>query len=95
VKNTSINDVAEKRLVLINSIISLGEVIITDRLHCSIISLLMGKPHVMLNEKYNKIQNTRETALKNKPDCSSDKIMEYYANDIEEAIIKAINLLNH
>lgn len=92
-KYNSINELPRKRLDLVNRIISQGQVVVTDRLHASIISLLMGKPHVMLNEMYRKVQNTRETAFRNKPDCESGKILGFYVDDIEEAIEKAIELV--
>lgn len=69
--NSSIylNKLMEQRKLLINKIISQGKVIITDRLHVSIYSVLLGKPHVIVDEKYKKIFNTRETAFYNKDEC--------------------------
>lgn len=72
---------------------SRGRVVITDRLHASIMSLLIGRPHVMINEKYKKVQNTRESAFMGKSECSEDNLRGYYANTIEEAVDKAIALL--
>lgn len=73
---------------------SQGRVIISDRLHASIMSVLMGKPHVIINEKYKKIYNTRESAFYGISECSPDNLRGYYANNVEEAIDIAISILN-
>ena len=67
--------------------------IITDRLHASLMSLLIGRPHVILNDKYKKVENTREAAFMDKPECSEENLRGYYANTIEEAVEKALWLL--
>lgn len=38
-----------------------GRVVITDRLHGHLLSLLLGLPHVILPDRHGKIANTRET----------------------------------
>jgi exopolysaccharide biosynthesis predicted pyruvyltransferase EpsI len=81
------------RVELVNEVMSQGRVIITDRLHASIASVLMGKPHVMLNEKYKKVMNTREVAFKDKPECADTYVQGYYVDTIEQSIDKAIDLL--
>lgn len=86
-------DLPEHRTCLGNEIISQGRVVITDRLHASLMSLFIGRPHVMLNDKYKKVQNTREAAFMDKPECSNENLNGYYANTIEEAVEKALWLL--
>ena len=81
------------RVRLCNSILSQARVIITDRLHVSVLCVLMGKPHVMINDKYKKVQNTRETAFRNKPECSDDNLRGYYVENINQAVDKALWLL--
>lgn len=76
-----------------NKILSRGRLIITDRLHVSIFSLLLGRPHVILNDRYKKVQNTRDTAFGDKPECTEENVNGYYAESIDEAIDKAIALL--
>ena len=90
----TLNQLATKRLILVNKILSQGRVIITDRLHASIMSVLMGKPHVIINEKFKKIYHTRESAFYGKLECSPDYLRGRYANNVEEAIDIAISLLN-
>lgn len=94
VKFLSLPDLARQRTTLVNEILSGGRVIITDRLHASVMSVLMGKPHVMMNEKYKKVQLTREAAFADKPECSQENLRGYYANSMEEAIDKALWLLD-
>ena len=89
----SLKDLPKKRTAIANKILSKGRVIITDRLHSSILSLLMGKPHVIVQDKYKKIMNTREAAFRGKTECNSEYIRGYYVNSIEEAIDTAIRLL--
>lgn len=67
--------------------------IITDRLHASLMSLFIGRPHVMVNDKYRKVQNTREAAFMAKPECTEENLRGYYANSIDEAVDKAISIL--
>lgn len=93
VKNKGVEKLAAARVDLGNDILSQGRVIITDRLHVSIMSLLMGKPHVMVNEKYGKVRNTRETAFENKTECSEQNLNGFYVENIQEAIEKAIEMI--
>lgn len=88
------DELASGRLDLVNQIISQGKIVITDRLHASIMSVLLGKPHVIINEKYNKILNTRRAAFEGRPECSSDFIRGYYADGIEQAVLIAQAMLD-
>lgn len=51
---------AEQRLARGVRQISRGEIIITDRLHVHIVSLLLGKPHAALDNSYGKISGFRD-----------------------------------
>ena len=88
-----VDKLAAARVELGNDILSQGRVIITDRLHVSLLCLLMGRPHVILNEMYKKVENTRETAFAGKPECTQKNLLGFYVNSIEEAIDKAIWIL--
>lgn len=72
---------------------STGRVVITDRLHASLMSLFIGRPHVMINDLYKKVQLTRESAFMGKPECSEENVRGYYVNNIEEAVEKALWIL--
>ena len=54
----------------------------------------MGKPHVIINEKYKKILYTRKAAFEGKPECSSEYLKGFYANNIGEAINMAKSILD-
>lgn len=53
----------------------------------------MGRPHVVVDETYKKIRNTRETAFEGKSECTDDNVSGYYASSIAEAIDKAVWIL--
>ena len=54
-----LKELSESRRLLINKIMSQAKIVVTDRLHASIYSLLIGKPHIVVDDKYKKIFNTR------------------------------------
>jgi exopolysaccharide biosynthesis predicted pyruvyltransferase EpsI len=89
-----IDDFTLRTADLANKIISQGRVIITDRLHASIYSLLIGKPHVIVDEAFKKIYNTRENAFKGKPECGEEFIRASYAKDVDDAYAKAVEMLH-
>ena len=71
-----------------------GRVLITDRLHASILAFLLHKPHVYLNQFYGKISATREVAFSASEKCRNRIDMKYdSAVNLEEAVIKAVQLL--
>lgn len=73
------------------SMVSTGTVIVTDRLHASILAFLMGKPHIFIDQMYKKIEYTREVALSTSTSCKSSSYDS--AKDLKEAISKAKSLL--
>ena len=80
-----------KTLGLLNT----GRVIVTDRLHGSIFAFLMNKPHVIIDQSYNKITNTREVAFGVSTSCSDNKKLRYEkASSLEEAVSIASDMLN-
>jgi exopolysaccharide biosynthesis predicted pyruvyltransferase EpsI len=56
--------VAEQRLLRGRRTLGCGKVVITDRLHGHILSLLMGIPHVVLDNNYGKVSSFYETWTK-------------------------------
>jgi pyruvyl transferase EpsO len=86
-------ELKHNRLNLVNELLSQGVVIITDRLHASIFSLLIGKPHIIINDKYKKIVNTRQAAFSNKNECESRYLNEFYVENPEEAVQLAVKIL--
>ena len=71
-----------------------GKVLVTDRLHSSILAFLMHKPHVYVDQMYGKIRKTREVAFDASKKCSDREEMKYdEAENIEEAVVKAARML--
>ena len=71
-----------------------GRVLITDRLHASILAFLLHKPHVYVDQMYGKITRTRDVAFKASEKCRNIKEMKYrIANNLEEAVEMAEDLL--
>jgi len=78
------------------SYISLGKVLITDRLHGSIFGFLAYKPHVYLENSYKKVSLTREVAFNSSGVCRDQSLMHYdAASGMEDALRKAIGMLDN
>ncbi len=92
-ETSKLRELKDFRLNLVNKLLSKGKVIITDRLHASIFSLLIGKPHIIINDKYKKIVNTRQAAFSNKAECESRYLNEFYVDNPDKAVKKAIKIL--
>ena len=95
--NSSSQDYLEQmsaqREKLINKIMSQSRVVITDRLHASIYSLLIGKPLIIVDEKYKKIFNTLEAAFHGKQECDKQFLSYSYATDPMDAVRQAVSTL--
>ncbi len=88
-----VKQLAKDRLTLVNNIVSQGKVIVSDRLHVGIYSVLIGKPHVIVDERHKKIYNARQGAFYDKPECNEEFIRARYAADPMDAIKIAIEFL--
>jgi len=75
------------------NLLALGKVIVSDRLHCSILALLMHKPHVFIEQSYGKISNTRNTAFHVSDHCTNRNLKFQQASDLVDAIDSAIKFL--
>lgn len=72
--------------------LSRAKVIITDRLHCSIMSLLMGKHHIYIDNSYHKLEQSRQLALSHET-CTEENVHGFKATDMDEAVEMAIKRL--
>ena len=71
-----------------------GKVLITDRLHASILAFLLHKPHIYLEQMYGKISKTREVAFQASEKCRNKEEMKYdEAHSLEEAVLMAAILI--
>eukprot|EP00761_Pharyngomonas_kirbyi_P000078 gb/GECH01000078.1/.p1 GENE.gb/GECH01000078.1/~~gb/GECH01000078.1/.p1 ORF type:complete len:385 (+),score=43.19 gb/GECH01000078.1/:1-1155(+) len=68
------------------SMLSRGRVVISDRLHGHLMSLLMGIPHVVLSNNYHKVDGMLHTWTGNSP-------ITYKANNVEQAVAIAYQVL--
>ena len=76
------------------SMISSSRVVITDRLHASILAFLLHKPHIYLEQSYGKIRLTRELAFNTSVHCQDRHKLRYnQAEDIREAVDLAVKML--
>ena len=74
---------------------SSSRVVITDRLHASIFAFLLHKPHVYLDQSYDKIRRTREVAFNRSEHCQDRKKLRYdQAQDMVQAISLAKEMLD-
>lgn len=73
-------------------VLSRAKIVVTDRLHGSILSLLMGKYHVYVENTYRKLEETRTMALSHET-CTAENLHGFKAKDMEEAVAMALNLL--
>ena len=70
--------IARARLARGLRLLGRGQVVVTDRLHGHILSLLMGVPHVALDTRYGKVKSFHTTWTKASP-------ITYWADSPEEA----------
>eukprot|EP00041_Stephanoeca_diplocostata_P005456 m.62321 g.62321 ORF g.62321 m.62321 type:complete len:724 (-) comp15794_c0_seq2:642-2813(-) len=71
-----------------------ASVIVTDRLHGSILAFLMNKPHVYLDQVNHKLTRTREVAFRSSVACRRRDILRYTdGTNIDDAVGKAVTLL--
>ena len=87
----------EKMLKGATSLLSHGKVVVTDRLHASIMSLLLGLDHVMVEQSYGKIHQTRAVALGVSKACSEPAVTSHFAeySSLADALAKAVAMLRH
>ena len=71
-----------------------GKVLITDRLHASILAFLLHKPHVYVDQMYGKIRRTRAVAFTVSEKCRNREEMKFdEAENFEQAVEKAGKML--
>ena len=74
--------------------LSSGKVLITDRLHSSILAFLLHKPHVYLDQMYGKSTQTRKVALEASSNCENSTILKFdQAVTVTEAVQKAVKMI--
>lgn len=78
------------------STVSIGELIVTDRLHGAILAFLLGKTVIYIDNSYKKLASVFNTAFRNKESCADTKTfglfeaMDIHPRDLEHFIIKLL-----
>ena len=73
---------------------SSARVVITDRLHASILAFLLHKPHVYLDQSYGKIRLTREVAFNISTFCQDNHRLRFaQAEHIRQAVSLAVEIV--
>jgi exopolysaccharide biosynthesis predicted pyruvyltransferase EpsI len=85
----------ERRTNLANKVISLGKVVITDRLQISILCILLGKPHILVDDLTNNMIEMRDYAFVDKSECKPHYLNSFDSNDPRDAVLKAVQILNN
>jgi len=65
---------------------SKARIIVTNRLHSSILAFLLNKPHIVIGNTYGNVKGTRDLAFNGLNSCAEDVIQGFYAADMQEAI---------
>jgi len=85
----------EKQLGSAVAMFTASTVIITDRLHASILAFLMNKPHVYLDQSTRKVSRTRLVSFRQSIACKDAKLLKYAAaENLQQAVRQALRFLN-
>lgn len=93
-KDQSIEAMVSYRTQLGNSMLSRGRVIISDRLHASIMATLIDRPVVYIDNNYRKLTRVRSSLADHFPECTDAVLNAYYAPDIEAAVEIAAKIIS-
>jgi len=86
-RGSDIKEISYKHLMIGLKHLSRGKVIISDRLHAHILSVLLGKPNVMIDNSYKKVSSFHNTWTP-----SVENVL--FASNVTDAIEKAQYLLH-
>jgi exopolysaccharide biosynthesis predicted pyruvyltransferase EpsI/drug/metabolite transporter (DMT)-like permease len=84
----------EKELGSAVAMFTASSVIITDRLHASILAFLMNKPHVYLDQFTRKLSATRSVSFRQSIACKDAKLKHAAAENLQQAVRQALRFLN-
>ena len=69
------------------ALVGSARVVITDRMHASVVALLADRPHIILDTSYRKLSGVRDLALKETgAACSRETLREHRAQDVRGAL---------
>lgn len=90
---SSLSQFAELRWRFLNNVLSQGLIVVTDRLHASIASVLLGKPHIILDNVYQKVTRTRSVAFAVSEHCNAFNLQATTAASLDDALQQASRML--
>ena len=84
------------RMYIGATLLNKGRIVIADKLHVAIVSMLFGIPIIYIDNIYNKSSNVLSNAFSTSADCRRDvlKTAVTHANNFEDALKHAVLLLN-
>jgi pyruvyl transferase EpsO len=82
------------RTQMANRLFSRGRLVITDRLHASIISTLMGKPVIYLDNIYKKITNVRGALANQFSECTDQNLHARHVETLVQAVKLAVQIFD-
>ena len=82
------------RTQMANNVFSRARLVITDRLHASIMATLMGKPVIYLDNSYKKISNVRSALANEFSECTDENLHARHATTVAEAVDLALNIFD-
>jgi exopolysaccharide biosynthesis predicted pyruvyltransferase EpsI len=82
------------RTQMANNLFSRGRLIITNRLHATIFTTLMGKPVIYLDNTYKKIANVRGALAKEFSECTDQNLRARHAVTLSQAVELALQILS-
>ncbi len=82
------------RTQMANNVFSRGRLVITDRLHASIMSTLMGKPLIYLDNTYKKIANVRSALANEFSECTDENLHARHADTLQQSADLALQIID-
>ncbi len=74
-----------------------GRVVVSDRLHASLLALLMGRPFVGLDNIYGKMGRVRELLFRPRPglqaNVTADMLDSHVVSSEEEVVARVVTIL--
>lgn len=82
------------RVAMGNKLLSRGSVIVTDRLHASILGVLIGRPVIYVDNAYKKLSNIWSSMASRIPECKGNNLRAQHADTLDLAVELAYELIH-
>ncbi len=81
------------RVAMGNKLLSRGSIIITDRLHASIMGVLIGRPVIYVDNAYKKLSNIWTSMASQVDACKGENLRAQHADTVDRAVELAYELI--